>query len=152
MTTMKEEVLLQVAGITLSRLDYPPCLKISYKGYNTDEEFMEFHRKTYEIFINLRKNEKNLFFFTDFRDSEVVSLTAIEWFNREMIPLYAVSGRFRGALLMSKDPFNRLSMEEYLQGSAEAVSKLPDAQRIDARQKVFEDEASALAWLEKQII
>ncbi len=152
MKTMHSEVLLKVAGITLTRLTHLPCLKISYEGYNTDEEFMEFHRKTYEIYREMRKTENQLFFFTDFSRSEAVSLSAIEWFNRELIPLYATSGRFRGALIISTDPFNRISMEEYIQGAIKAVMQMPDAHLIDARQKVFEDEASALAWLEKQMI
>lgn len=150
--TMHSEVLLNVAGITLTRLAHPPCLRISYQGYNTDEEFIEFHQKTYELYQEMRKTTDQLFFFTDFSNSEAVSLSAIEWFNRELIPLYAASGRFRGALIMSTDPFNRISMEEYIQGAMKAVMQMPDAHLIDARQKVFEDEASALAWLEKQLI
>lgn len=150
--TMHSEVLLNVAGITLTRLAHPPCLKISYKGYNTDEEFIEFHRKTYEFYREMRRTTDQLFLFTDFSNSEAVSLSAIEWFNRELIPQYITCGRFRGALIMSADPFNRISMEEYIQGAVNVVMKLPDFHLIDAKQKVFEDEASALAWLEKQMI
>ncbi|WP_448518628.1 hypothetical protein [Rhodoflexus sp.] len=149
---MNSEVLLRVAGITLTRLAYPPCLKLTYKGYNTDEEFMEFHRKAYEFFVEMRKHEPQLAFLTDFSESEAVSLSAIEWFNREMIPLYIKVGRFRGALIISTDPFNRISMEEYIQGAAHTIMQMPNAHLIDARQKVFEDQTAALAWLEKQMI
>lgn len=150
--TTDNELLLQVAGITLTRIAHSPCLKISYQGYNTDEEFMDFHRKTYEIFKKMRQTEPQLCCLTDFSKSEAVSLSAIEWFNREMIPLYVRLGRFRGALIISKDPFSRISMEEYIQGAAKAVSQMPDAHLIDARQKVFEDQTAALTWLEKQMI
>ncbi|MCS7018312.1 MAG: hypothetical protein RMJ87_04185 [Cytophagales bacterium] len=149
---MNKDILLQIAGITLTRLPHPPCLKITYEGYNTDEEFIEFHQKLYELYKNLQKSEKNIFFLSDFRHAEAISLTAVEWFNQEMIPLYATSGRFRGALIAPLDPFSRFSMEEYLQGAIRAVMQMPNAHLVDARQKVFANEADALAWLEKQII
>jgi hypothetical protein len=152
MKTINNEPLLTVAGIALARMTHPPCLKITYKGYNTDEEFIEFHKKTYEIFIQLKQAGEQVFFFSDFTDSEAISLSAIEWFNREMIPLYATVGRFRGVLTMPKDPFSRISMEEYMQGAAKTVMQMPHAHLIDAKQKVFEDKAAAIAWLEKQMI
>jgi hypothetical protein len=43
-------------------------------------------------------------------------------------------------------------MEEYMQGAAKTVMQMPHAHLIDAKQKVFEDKAAAIAWLEKQMI
>jgi hypothetical protein len=149
---MHNEVLLKVAGITLTHLPHPPCLKITYSGYNTDEEFIEFHKKTYEIYREMLQTVNQLFLLSDFSHSEAISLSAIEWLNRELVPKYATCGRFRGAMIMSTDPFNRIGMEEYIQGAVNAVMQLPNAHLIDARQKAFQDETSALAWLEKQMI
>lgn len=150
--TTHSEALLQVAAMTLTYINQPPCLRLRHVGYNTDEEFMEFQRKTYEIFMRIRQTEPKLTLLIDFSESEVVSLATIELFNNELIPLYARSGRFRGALLSSSDPFNRISVEEYIQGAIKAVMQMPDVHLIDAKQKIFEDEAAALAWLEKQMI
>ncbi|WP_250631032.1 hypothetical protein [Rhodoflexus caldus] len=150
--TTHSETLLKVAGMTLTYINRPPCLRLRHVGYNTDEEFMEFQRKTYEIFMQMRQTQPKLTLLIDFSESEVVSLATVELFNRELIPLYTRSGRFRGALLASSDPFNRISVEEYIQGAIKTVMQMPDAHMVDAKQKIFEDEASALAWLEKQMI